>query len=165
MEDSHLSIGGAAKATGLSVKTVRYYEEIGLIRKAPRHDSTARTGGNRVYSEADIGRLRFIHHARMLDLRLDDIRELLGIVDRRGCPGEQPDYQRILVRHMEEIDSRITHLLGLRGKIGDLIARDRPRSGEACSWNTCDCMQPNAAASQVETGTGPNNRNDGGSHV
>ncbi len=144
MDVRQLSIGEAAKAAGLSVKTIRYYEEIGLIPKARRHDGNARTGGNRVYTEADIGRLRFINHARMLDLGLDDIRALLAIADEQGCPGDQPDYRRILARHRDEIDKRITHLLGLRKTIEDLMSRERSRDGEACSWNTCDCMQPDA---------------------
>ena len=79
------SIGAAARAAGLSAKTIRYYEEIGLIPKAPRRAAGAHTGGDRAYSEADIGRLRFIRHARQVDLGLEDIRELLKIADA-GCP-------------------------------------------------------------------------------
>ena len=64
--DVHVfSIGEAAEASGLTVKTIRYYEEAGLIPKAARHDASARTGGNRLYGQADIGRLRFIHHERL----------------------------------------------------------------------------------------------------
>ena len=164
MEGKQLSIGEAAKATGVSIKTIRYYEEIGLIPKAVRHDGNARTGGNRVYSEADIGRLRFIHHGRMLDLNLNDIRELLAIVDEQGCPGAQPDYQRILARHLEEIDTRVTHLLGLRKKIDDLMSRNPARDAEACSWSTCNCMEPdNSSTSPAEAGR-PTSK-DGGSHV
>ena len=145
-------------------KTIRYYEEIELIPKAPRHDSAARTGGNRIYSEADIGRLKFIHHARMLDLNLDDIRELLAIADKEGCPGEQPDYQRILVRHLAEIDKRVTHLLGLRKKIDDLMSRDPARDAEACSWSTCDCMEPDIASTSPAEAGRPISK-DGGSYV
>ncbi len=145
MEVRQISIGQAAKSTGLSVKTIRYYEQIGLIPKALRHDNGARTGGNRVYSEADVGRLRFIHHARMLDLSLDDIRELLAIADQQGCPGDQPDYQRLLAQHLERIDKRITHLLGLRERIEGLISRERASGGEPCTWNTCDCLPRDAA--------------------
>ena len=144
MEERGFSIGNAAERTGLSVKTIRYYEEIGLIPKARRHDGSTHTGGNRVYSEIDIGRLRFIHHARLIDLGLDDIRELLGIVDADGCPGDQPEFQRILERHRADIDGRITHLLGLRKKIEGMMSRERSPEREACSWNTCDCMQPDA---------------------
>lgn len=57
MTSREYSIGDAAKASGLTVKTIRYYEAIGLIPKAARHNSGAHTGGNRVYSEADVGRL------------------------------------------------------------------------------------------------------------
>lgn len=140
------SIGAAAEASGLTVKTIRYYEQAGLIPKAARHDSGARTGGNRVYAHADIGRLRFIRHARMLDLSLGDIREILEVVEEQGCPGDRPDYQRILARHLENIDTRITHLLGLRKNIEDLMSRERSGDAEACSWDTCECMRSDTAS-------------------
>ena len=59
------SIGEAAKASGLSARTIRYYEQIGLIPEAPRNagNGTA-TAGMRVYSEDDVGRLRFVQRAR-----------------------------------------------------------------------------------------------------
>jgi len=111
MAHSHgISIGQAAKATGLSVKTIRYYEELSLIPKAQRHDSGSRTGGNRLFTEAEIGRLRFIHHARMLDLGLEDIRALVAIDEEGECPGEQSEYRSILTRHLDAIDERMTHL-------------------------------------------------------
>ena len=145
MDDRVFSIGEAAEASGLTVKTIRYYEQAGVIPKAARHDSNARTGGNRLYGEADVGRLKFISHARMLDLSLGDIGELLGIVGEQGCPGEQPDFRRILARHLEKIDTRIAHLLGLRRNIEDLMSRKASRAGEACSWDTCDCMRSGEA--------------------
>ena len=145
--DVHVfSIGEAAEASGLTVKTIRYYEEAGLIPKAARHDASARTGGNRLYGQADIGRLRFIHHARMLDLSLGDIGDLLEIFGKQGCPGDQPDYQRILARHLGKIDNRITHLLGLRKNIEDLMSRESSGNGETCSWDTCDCMRSDTAS-------------------
>ena len=148
----------------MSIKTIRYYEEIELIPKAERHDGNARTGGNRVYSEADIGRLRFIHHARMLDLNLNDIRELLAIVDEQGCPGTRPDYQRILARHLEEIDTRVTHLLGLRKEIDDLMSRNPARDAEACSLSTCNCMEPDISSTSPAEAGRPTSK-DGGSQV
>ena len=142
MEVREFSIGETAKATGLSVKTTRYYEQISLIPKALRHDRGARTGGNRLYTEADIGRLRFIHHARMLDLSLDDIRELLAVADAKGCPSDQPEYHEALRRHLHEIDERVHHLLGLREAIEELLSPEPRPKGEACSWTTCACMHP-----------------------
>ena len=73
------TIGEAARASGLTAKTIRYYEQVGLIPKARRRNSGSapHTGGDRIYSEADIGRLSFVRHARLVDLSLADIRELL----------------------------------------------------------------------------------------
>lgn len=86
MEVGLFSIAEAAEAAGLSVKTIRYDEDIGPIRKARRHDGNARTGGNRLYAGAEIGRLRFINHARMLDLGLGDVGALHAIADEQGVP-------------------------------------------------------------------------------
>lgn len=133
-------IGDAAEASGLTVKTIHYYEQIGLIPRAQRWNSGAHTGGNRVYGEADVGRLRFIYHARLLGLGLPDIRKLLALADGKGCPGEQPEYEQVLSRHLDDIDDRIRHLLGLRATIEVLLSPERQPKGQACSWSTCECM-------------------------
>ena len=146
MNTRSFSIGEAAKASGLTVKTIRYYEEIGLIPKAGRTNGGAHTGGHRVYTEAGVGRLRFIHHARLFGLNLSDIRKLLALADGKGCPSEQPEYREILRRHLHEIDERVQHLLGLRAAIEDLVSPARRRKGQQCSWNTCGCMQQHAGS-------------------
>ena len=135
-------IGKTAEASGVTVKAIHYYEQIGLIPKARRRNSGAHTGGNRIYSESDVGRLRFIRHARLLGLNLAEIRDLLAVADGKGCPSTQPEYQEILRRHLHEIDERVCHLLGLRGAIEALLMSDRRADGETCSWNTCECMGP-----------------------
>ena len=133
-------IGDAAAASGLTVKTIHYYEQIGLIPRAQRRNSGAHTGGNRVYGEADVGRLRFIYHARLLGLGLPDIRKLLALADGKGCPGGQPEYEQVLKRHLDDIDDRIRHLLGLRGTIEVLLSPQRRPKVKACSWSTCEFM-------------------------
>ena len=155
------SIGEAAKAAGLSVKTIRYYEQIGLVPKAPRHDRFARTGGNRFYGEEEIGRLKFIHHARMLDLSLDDIRQLLGVVEENGCPGGGPEYHLILARHLEQIDKRLGHLRGLRNQIEALMEQNRPPAPIECSWDTCNCLHPGGASAKAEGKAGNDFQRDG----
>ena len=146
-----LSIGEAAKASGLTAKTIRYYEQIGLIPKARRRGSAAapHTGGDRIYSEDDIGRLRFIRHARLVDLSLADIRELLDIADKAGCPSEHPAYSDVLKRHRRQIDERINHLLGLRTVVQNLLSPARQMNSETCTWSTCSCMQADAARSPL----------------
>ena len=88
-----------------------------------------------------MGRLRFIHHARLLGLNLADVRELLAVADAKGCPSEQPEYQDVLRRHLNEIDERVRHLLGLREAIEGLLSPEPQSKGEACSWTTCECME------------------------
>lgn len=140
-ERTTLSIGEAAKAAGLPVKTIRYYEEIGLIPRARRTNGGASTGGHRLYTEANVGRLRFIRHARLFGLPLSDVRELLALADGKGCPSRQPEYREILQRHLRAIDERINHLLGLRTAIKNLISPARQTGAEKCSWETCGCME------------------------
>lgn len=136
------SIGEAAKSSGLSVKTIRYYEEIGLIPKAARTSGGLHTGGRRIYTEADVRRLRFIHHARLFDLSIADIRQMLALTQNGACPGHQPEYRTILVGRLHEIDERIRHLMGLRAAIEDLMSPVQQSTGRRCTSETCGCMRP-----------------------
>lgn len=140
-----LAIGEAAQACGLTAKTIRYYEQIGLIPAAPRTNRAARTGGNRMYSEADVDRLRFVHNARLLGLALADIRDLLIAADG-GCPGEQPIYLEKLAGKLKAIDDRIADLLALRGTVEALMSRGRQASAKRCWRAGCACMRPDGEA-------------------
>ena len=139
-------IGEAAKSSGLTVKTIRYYEEIGLISKVGRTNDGVHTGGHRVYTKAEVGRLMFIHHAHLFALSLADIRKLLALTDSKGCPSRQPEYQEILRRHLREIDERINHLLGLRAAMNNLVSPARQRKVQKCSWSTYECMKQHAGS-------------------
>ena len=142
MDALSYKIGDVAKSSGLTVKTIRYYEQIGLIRKVPRNNNGARTGGNRIFGEYDLGRLRFIGHARLLGLGLAEIRQLLDVADGKGCPSTQPEYQEILKRHLAETDEHINHLLGLRAALEGLLSPERKAMERTCSMQTCACMKP-----------------------
>ncbi len=87
MNDGALTISQAAKACGLTPKTIRYYEQIGLIPRAARHNDVARTGSNRFYRDEDLRRLRFIRSSRLLGLGLNDVSALLAVSEGKGCPG------------------------------------------------------------------------------
>lgn len=144
------SIGQAARATGLSAKTIRYYEGIGLVPRPPRHDAQLRTGGNRVYSNRDLGRLRFIRQARALGLGLEEIRQLRDLLEEGACPSGSADYTAILRRHLREIDERLTHLQRLRGQIERLLERSVHDGGDgACSWDGCGCVAAEISLSAV----------------
>ncbi|MGI8894657.1 MAG: MerR family DNA-binding protein [Casimicrobiaceae bacterium] len=134
------SIGEAARTSELSVKAIRYYEEISLIPKAGRSNGAARTSDHRRYSSADIGRLRFIHRARLLGLALAEIRQMLVVAEGGGCPGRRPEYQQVLKNHLREIDQRIRHFKALRVAIAELTtARQRTRD-DVCTWDRCGCL-------------------------
>lgn len=72
----HMQIGEVATRTGLSLRTIRYYEEIGLVAPSARS-----AGGFRLYGEADVDRLELVKRMKPLDFSLEDMRELLEVVD------------------------------------------------------------------------------------
>jgi DNA-binding transcriptional MerR regulator len=71
-----MQIGEVASRTGLSLRTIRYYEEVGLVVPSSR---TA--GGFRLYTEADVARLGLVKRMKPLDFSLEEMRELLGVLD------------------------------------------------------------------------------------
>ena len=106
-------IGEAARELGVNPKTIRYYEEIGLIPQAQRTQT-----GYRVYSQAEIDRITFILRARELDFSLDDIGEILALRER----GEAPCLYvtKLVQRQLAVIDAKIAALNQLRQELGDI---------------------------------------------
>jgi DNA-binding transcriptional MerR regulator len=74
-------IGEVAEAVGLSLRTIRYYEETGLVPPSGRS-----AGGFRLYTVADIDRLRLVKHMKPLELTIEEMRELLTTRDRLVDP-------------------------------------------------------------------------------
>lgn len=86
---NEMQIGHIAERTGLSLRTIRYYEEEGLVMPTTRS-----AGGFRLYTEADCERLQLIKQMKPLNFSLDEIRELLHILDRLALaarPGDEGD--------------------------------------------------------------------------
>jgi len=118
-----------AQLTGLSTKTIRYYESIGIL-SAPRRAPN----GYREYSEQDLERARFVAGIRSLDLSLDEIAEILAMRDRREAPCrtlldliEQKANQieeRIRLLRQMEIDLRQLHKLGLTFPTDDIDGKN-----------------------------------------
>lgn len=81
MEPEMHQIGEVADAVGLSLRTIRYYEEAELVLPSGRS-----TGGFRLYTDSDIDRLRLVRQIKPLDLTIDEIRELLTVRDRLADP-------------------------------------------------------------------------------
>jgi DNA-binding transcriptional MerR regulator len=110
-----MRIGELANQLGINTKTIRYYEEIGLVPPAPRTPS-----GYRDYSDTDTTRLIFIKSAQRLGLSLEEIGEILSLRDR----GEAPcAYVRdVIAQQLSSIDKRIAELRALRTELRELDA-------------------------------------------
>lgn len=118
-----MNIGAAAKRSGVPAKTIRYYEEIGLIPKAAR---TA--GGYRDYSDQDVEMLRFIHRSRDLGFPVKEVAELLALWRDRSRSSAQ--VKELALHRIADIDTKIAELKSIRQTLTDLARRchgdDRP---------------------------------------
>ena len=118
-----MNIGEAATRSSVPAKTIRYYESIGLIRRA------VRTAGNyRDYDDNDLQTLRFIHRARKLGFPVKDVGALLTLWrDKRRASGT---VKRLADQHIAEIDRRMEELKSVRRTLVHLTERchgdDRP---------------------------------------
>jgi MerR family copper efflux transcriptional regulator len=101
-----MNIGQAAKASGVSAKMIRYYESIDLIPEAERTES-----GYRVYTDADVNTLRFIHRAREFGFPIERIRLLVSLWQDRHPSRE---VKRVALNHVAELDRRIAELSTMR---------------------------------------------------
>ena len=108
-----LSVAGVREQTGLSARTLRYYEEVGLLPGVRR-----RAGGRRVYGSDEIERLRFIQRLKALGLSLAEIKGLNAVYGIEGSTRAMLGrLDELLGRHLSEIDGRIEELMGLRDQI------------------------------------------------
>ncbi|UQA96345.1 MerR family transcriptional regulator [Streptomyces halobius] len=85
MGERQMQIGEVAERTGLSLRTIRHYEEVGLVAPSARSK-----GGFRLYTEADVERLMVIRRMKPLDFSLEETRDLLEITDRIAATDDPP---------------------------------------------------------------------------
>jgi DNA-binding transcriptional MerR regulator len=83
--EEHMQIGEVAECTGLSLRTIRYYEETGLIPPSARS-----SGGFRLYTGQDVERLEMVKRMKLIDLSIDEMRELLRTLDGLEDDGTDP---------------------------------------------------------------------------
>jgi Cu(I)-responsive transcriptional regulator len=107
-----MNIGTASKRAGLPAKTIRYYEEIGLLRPA-RADN-----GYRDYQEQDIHRMRFLQRSRSLGFSIGECRLLLSLYEDQQRASA--DVKAIALAKIEEIDRKLAHLQSLKATLQDL---------------------------------------------
>ena len=108
-----MNISEVGKRAGLPPKTIRYYEDIGLI--TPRRDPN----GYRVFSDADLHRLAFLRRARMLGFSIEEARQLLALY--RDEHRASADVKALARQHLDRIDAQMSELAQMRATLADLI--------------------------------------------
>lgn len=108
-----MNIGEVGKAAGLPVKTIRYYEDIGLIKPARN------SNGYRLFGEVDVHKLRFLSRARSLGFTIEECRALLGLYEDSGRASA--DVKAIAKEHLEQIDRKVKELLEMQQTLGVLV--------------------------------------------
>ncbi|OGP65559.1 MAG: hypothetical protein A2170_12910 [Deltaproteobacteria bacterium RBG_13_53_10] len=106
-------IGELADIVGMSPRTIRYYEEIGLLNSIKRIE-----GGKRVFTDQDMQRLKFIKRLKHLGLTLSEMHELEDIYQiHRTNKKVLPRLLELMDSHASKIDERIQNLMGLKEDI------------------------------------------------
>jgi DNA-binding transcriptional MerR regulator len=141
-----MRIGALAERAGVSTKTVRYYEAIGLLAEPERTPS-----GYRDYDEAALERLRFVRDAQATGLTLAEIASVLELKDTGSTSCAHT--ATLLERHITELDQQIRRLGEARAELLELADRARSLDPSACTDpNRCQViMAPRAGA--VTAGT------------
>ncbi|TNJ40540.1 Cu(I)-responsive transcriptional regulator [Phaeobacter sp. B1627] len=108
-----MNIGDVATRSGLPAKTIRYYEDIGLIR--PGRSSN----GYRCFEERDLHKLAFLARARALGFSIEDCRVLLGLYEDESRASA--DVKQLAQTHLTKIEAKIADLAAMRATLKELI--------------------------------------------
>lgn len=120
-----MNIKDAATATGLPPKTIRYYEEIGLVTPLRA------ANGYRAFRPRDVERLEFLARARGLGFSIDDCRALIAL--REDPHRASADVKRIAQGHLDGIDGRIAALETMRAQLANMVAACPGDGGPDCA--------------------------------
>ena len=108
-----MNIGKAAKLSDLTIKTVRYYANIGLIK--PTQNSLT---GYREYNEEEVSKLKFIGKARKFDFSINECKELLSLYENKDRTSKE--VKKITLEKVSEIDEKLKDLYNLRNQLNFL---------------------------------------------
>lgn len=120
------NISSAAKESGLSVKTVRYYESIGLTSEAIRGDN-----GYRYYNAALITELVFIKRARDAGFNIEECKELISLYKSESRTAAQ--VKSLTLDKIADIESRIKHLQEMHKTLSELASHCRGDASSSCA--------------------------------
>lgn len=130
-----VSIGAAAKSTGVKIPTIRYYEGVGLLPQPARTDSN-----RRLYGPQDLDRLRFIRHARELGFEIEAVRTLLDLQGKPDTSCAKVD--AIASEHLADVNRRIESLVALRQELERMVRTCR--KGKIADCRIIEVLQDHA---------------------
>ncbi|CAM3757590.1 Cu(I)-responsive transcriptional regulator [Phaeobacter inhibens] len=108
-----MNIGDVASRSGLPAKTIRYYEDIGLIK--PRRSEN----GYRCFAETDLHKLAFLGRARALGFTIEDCRTLLALYEDESRASA--DVKQLAQEHLDKINIKIADLEAMRDTLSELV--------------------------------------------
>ena len=111
-----MRIGELARRSGLTTKTLRFYEHAGVLAQPARAAS-----GYRDYDDTALTRLRFVRAAQSAGLTLTEVRDIIAIRENNGPPCSH--VVAVLDRHLDDLDSRIRELTAMRKEVRGLRER------------------------------------------
>ena len=143
MIDKRLTIGRLSDLTGVPKRTIRYYEDVGILPKPSRNEAKYR-----IYEATDLRRLELVRRARMLALPLAEVRQLVRLAENSNCDDFQGHFLKLVSSKRGEVDRRIADLENLKQDLQRLEAHFMNSANEAepdhvfleCSPETCTCL-------------------------
>ncbi len=132
MGETALKIGEVARLVGVPAKTLRYYEDIGLISPAGRTHA-----GYRLYGWRELEQIEFIRRAKLMGLTLEKIRDLVEVAEEGMPSGVLRRLDELLERKLEETERRLEELRSFR----DSLVEYRERAATAEVRGACRCAE------------------------
>jgi DNA-binding transcriptional MerR regulator len=129
-----LTIGEVAKTSGVAAKTIRYYEQIGVLPAPSRAAS-----GYRLYDQPGVERLRFVRRARSLGLPLQELKTLMGTLNSGPQPALRPRLRALVRTQLDAVTTQIIELEGLRRQLEQILQRMRT-SVRRPHGSVCQCL-------------------------
>src|SRR5215470_5021465 len=130
-----LTVSQLARATGMSAKTIRYYEQIGVL-PAPRRNAA----GYRQYSRHDVHRLLFIRRARALGLSLANLKALTAELDSGECLTMRPRLHALVTEQLRTVQQQIAEFHVLERQLTQVLKRLRT-TAPVSHANGCQCLE------------------------
>jgi len=129
-----LTVGQLAEVTSVPAKTIRYYEQVGVLPLPSRNPA-----GYRQYYRRDINRLLFVRRARSLGLPLSQLRDLTAGLEGEGCATLRPRLRGLVIEQLRAVQQQIAELRTLERQLTDV--RERLETGTAPpDAKGCHCL-------------------------